>query len=166
MITQDRNAKRRFIEERRNGASRSHAAMFAMFLGLAAFAILFAAQLKAADTITWTPFKDAIFRVDGGDPPPEWNLYRDAHGKGHDSLLLLWGTRYLRLDTKRQVVWELDPKLVTQDKDKVTTPAKEDAGKVLSSDSWLVHDMTQAWRVSFTLTDEKHDLDLNVPWKQ
>ena len=125
-------------------------------------AIVFAASVCAADTITWTSFRASILRVDD-EPPKVWNIYYDTRTKGDDVLLLQWGKRYLRLNTKAKEAREMDPQLFTQKNDKLTSPADAGTGKVLHTDGWIVRNVGSATRVYFELPDENHKIDINLP---
>jgi hypothetical protein len=125
--------------------------------------LIFAAKaLVAAELITWAPFRASILRVDD-EPPKIWNLFYDTRAKGDDVLLLQWGKRYLRLNTKAKEAREMDPQLFTQKNDKLTSSADASAGTVLHTDGWIVRNVGSATRVYFELPDENHKIDINLP---
>lgn len=127
-----------------------------------ALGLVLAGQARGADTVTWISFRASILRIDD-EPPKEWNLYRDSRSRNDEVLLLQWGKRFLRLDTKAQEAREMDPRSFTQEKGKLTSPAGDKSGKVLPTAEWIVRDAGSAWRIYFELTEENHKVDINLP---
>lgn len=158
MITPDRNGRRRCTSTI-VGARRT--AAFASLLAFT-FAIFVAPRVFAADTITWVPFRAILMRVDD-DSAKEWNIWRDAHSKKDEILLIQWNKRYLRLNTKLQQFREIDPQTVTHNQKSVTSPADDSTAKVLPSDNWILRDVGSADRIYFELTAENHKFDINIP---
>jgi hypothetical protein len=158
LITQDRNGRHRFTSS--NIAARKLAS-HALLLTLLA-AIFVAPRIRAADTITWVQFRAIFMRVDD-DSVKEWNIWRDAHAKKDQILLIQWNKRYLQLNTKLQEVREIDPQTITHGEKSVTSPADNSAAKVLPSDNWILRDVGSADRIYFELTAENHKIDINIP---
>lgn len=131
-------------------------------LVVAVLAMALAAHVRAAETITWASFQASILRVDD-EPPKDWNLYRDTRAKGDDVLLLQWGKRYVRLNTRLKEAREMDPQSFTHKSNKLTSPADDGSGKILATAGWIVRDVGSASRVYFELTDENHKIDINLP---
>src|SRR5260370_41014771 len=73
----------------------------------------------AADKITWKPLDQAILSVDG-KAPQFWNVYT---GDKQNQLLLvqLW-KRYLLVDRKQEVVYDIDPKTLAKKGDDLELP--------------------------------------------
>jgi hypothetical protein len=134
-----------------------YAAMFALTL-----AIFGAARLRAADTITWVQFRAIFMRVDD-ESPKEWNVWRDAHSKKDEVLLIQWNKRYLRVHSKSQEVREIDPKTVTQEGKSAASPADDSSARILPTDGWIIRDVGSADRIYFELTGENHRIDINIP---
>lgn len=125
-------------------------------------AIFLAPRIHAADTITWVQFRAILMRIDD-ESPKEWNIWRDAHSKKDEILLIQWNKRYLRLNTKLQQVREIDPQTVEHKEKTVTSPADDGTAKVLPSDNWILRDVGSADRIYFELTAENHKIDINIP---
>jgi hypothetical protein len=161
LITPDRNDRRRFT------SMGTRARRLAAFASLLAFtvAVFLAPRIHAADTITWVPFNAIIMRVDD-DSAKEWNIWRDARAKKDEILLVQWNKRYLRLNTKLQQVREIDPQTIVHKEKSMTSPAEDNAAKLLPSDNWIVRDVGSADRVYFELTAENHKFDINIPHGQ
>ena len=155
MITPDRNGRRRFIN-RRSYSYRSAALL------VLAIAIFVTPIIRAADTISWVQYRAIFMRVDD-ESPKEWNIWRDAHSKKDEVLLIQWNKRYLRINTKLQEVREIDPQTVTHKGDSATSPADYSSAKVLPSDGWILRDVGSADRIYFELTAENHKIDINIP---
>jgi hypothetical protein len=158
LITQDKNVRRRFTSERRY-AYRLAAA--ASLLALAV-AIFITPQISAADTISWVQYRAIFMRIDD-ESAREWNIWRDAHSKKDEVLLIQWNKRYLRLNTKLQEVREIDPQTVTHKDNSASSPADDSSAKVLPSDGWILRDVGSADRIYFELTAENHKIDINIP---
>jgi hypothetical protein len=134
-----------------------YAASIALALG-----IFGAARMAGADTITWVQFRAIFMRVDD-DSPKEWNIWRDAHSKKDEVLLIQWNKRYLRVNSKLQEVREIDPQTVKHEGKSVTSPADDSSAKVLPTDGWVLRDVGSADRIYFELTAENHKVDINIP---
>lgn len=158
MITPDRNGRHRFTNSYCSGRGLAAAAsLFAL-----AVAIFVTPQIRAADTISWVQYRAIFMRVDD-EAPKEWNIWRDAHSKKDEVLLLQWNKRYLRINTKLQEVREIDPQTVTHKNDSATSPADDSSARVLPTDGWILRDVGSADRVYFELTAENHKMDINIP---
>jgi hypothetical protein len=158
LITPGRNARHRFTS--RNGAF--HRLVLCTALFMATEGILAATRVNSADTITWVQFRAVLMRVDD-ESPKEWNLWRDAHSKKDDILLMQWNKRYLRINAKLQEVREIDPQTVVHKDKSVTSPADVSSAKLLPTDGWILRDVGTADRIYFELTAEDHRVDINIP---
>jgi hypothetical protein len=124
--------------------------------------IFLVAHARAADTITWVQFRAVLMRVDD-ESPKEWNLWRDAHSKKDEVLLMQWNKRYLRINTKLQEVREIDAQTVVHKDKSVVSPADDSSSKILPTDGWILRDVGTADRIYFELTGEAHKVDINIP---
>jgi hypothetical protein len=125
--------------------------------------ILFSGILAyAADTILWEPYDKAILRIDG-DPPKVWGLYHSTKGKKDEVLLLLWNKRYLMLNTHDKEVKELDPQTITYKTRRLESPIDDKTATLLPSSEWIVRDVGSAFRIRTILTNEKHEIEINLP---
>jgi len=158
LITQDRNGRRRFTNTR---VGLGELVACVSLLALIA-ALIVTPRIHAADTITWVQYRAIFMRVDD-DSAKEWNVWRDAHSKKDEVLLIQWNKRYFRVNTKLQEVREIDPQSVTHGAKSVTSPADDSTAKVLPSDGWILRDVGSADRIYFELTAENHKIDINIP---
>jgi hypothetical protein len=155
LITPGRNARRHFT----NSAARELAAAAALILAMAIFV---APRVHAADKISWVQYRAVFMRVDD-ESPKEWTIWRDAHSKKDEVLLIQWNKRYLRVNTKLQEVREIDPQTVAHKDNSATSPADDSSAKILPSDGWILRDVGSADRIYFELTAENHKVDINIP---
>jgi len=158
LTTPDRSGRRRSTNGRA-GLRRLLAAvsLFALTLGM-----FLAARTHGAETITWIQFRAVLMRVDD-DSPKEWNLWRDAHSKKDELLLMQWNKRYLRINTKLQEVREIDPQTIVHKEKSVVSPSDDSSAKILATDGWILRDVGTADRIYFELTGEGHKVDINIP---
>ena len=157
MITPDKNGRPRFTNLRNSREITASAAILALTL-----VIFFTPRARAADTITWVQFRAIFMRVDD-ESPKEWNVWRDAHSKKDEVLLIQWNKRYLRVNSKLQEVRDIDPQSVKHADKSVTSPADDSSAKVLATDGWIIRDVGSADRIYFELTSENHRVDINNP---
>jgi hypothetical protein len=125
-------------------------------------AIFGATRMRAADSITWVQFREILMRIDD-ESPKEWNIWRDAHSKKDEILLIQWNKRYLRVNSKLQEVREIDPQSIKREGKSVTSPADDSSAKILPTDGWILRDVGSADRIYFELTAENHKIDINIP---
>ena len=155
MITPGKNARRRFTNDR--GYAGASAALLVF-----AIAIFATPLMRAADTISWVQYRAIFMRVDD-ESPKEWNIWRDAHSKKDEVLLIQWNKRYLRVNTRLQEIREINPQTVTHKDNSATSPADDSSARVLPSDGWILRDVGSADRIYFELTAENHKVDINIP---
>ena len=158
MTTPDRSVKR-LSTNAGAGLRRLSVAAFLLPLTLGIF---LAGHARAADTITWVQFRAIFMRVDD-DSPKEWNVWRDAHSKKDEMLLVQWNKRYLRINTKLQEVREIDPQTLVHKDKSVVSPSDDSSAKILATDGWILRDVGTADRIYFELTTEGHKIDINIP---
>jgi hypothetical protein len=142
--------------------ARLRSSVISGLLVVMALGIVASGRAPAADTITWVQYRAILMRVDD-ESPKEWNLWRDAHSKKDETLLMQWNKRYLRINTKSQEVREIDPQTVTHNPKSVVTPADDSSAKILPTDGWILRDVGTADRIYFELTAEDHKVDINIP---
>ncbi len=171
MTTPDKNARRSSIKRTTLGGRgirfelKFHA--FTLLAHGAFFLIVImlfdaATPMGAADTITWESYPRAILRIDG-DPPKVWGLYHSTRGKKDELILLLWEKRFLRLDTHLKEVMELEAATLTGQSKRLQSPTDDKTAKLLPSGDWIVRDVGSAFRIRMILTEEKHEIEINLP---
>jgi hypothetical protein len=151
LITQDKNAKRCSTKRQRH-----------ILILLAIMLFASGTFTRAADTITWEAYPKAILRIDG-EPPKVWGLYHSTKGKKDEVILLLWNKRYLMLNTHLKEVEELDPQTIVYKTRNLESPNDDKTATLLPSSDWIVRDVGSAFRIRTILTEEKHEIEINLP---
>lgn len=112
------------------------------------------------DRIHWKQLTDSQLKLDG-KPPITWNIYvpEKSHKKSNLVLVLL-GHRYLAIDFKAKIVYQVLPSdLQAQGKDFESGDLlRED--RVVPTDAWTVRDVGPAELVKFTLQDYGREVQL------
>ena len=96
-------------------------------------------------------------------PPLTWNVYQPDKKKDANLVLVLLGRRYLMLDTKAKLVYEVSPaQLQAQGKDlesdNLALPAR-----LIPSTDWTLRDVGPAESIRLTLGDYGRVLDVQLP---
>ena len=120
------------------------------------------ARLSAAKSETFVPYAIAAVRIDG-EPPPEWNLYHESHGKFNELVLLEWGKRFLRLDVHLKEAREIKTDSVKRSKSSVSWTVDDAASAVLPSGEWIYRDVGNVQRLHLALTAEGHEIEIDLP---
>lgn len=129
--------------------------------------------------VAWKPVAMAMLRVDD-HPAKTWRVYRAEKRK--NSLLVQLGARFLMLDVEARTVHELDPTTLARKDDLLewhdrakpaqsnesakrgdSSPAKLPAKKLLPSTGWTMRDVGPMLRITFTLTAEGREFNLQLP---
>ncbi len=118
-------------------------------------------RVSASGTKSFVSYGIAAVRIDG-NPPKEWNLYYESHGKA-EIVLLEWGNRFLLLDASLKLARELKPESVRHNKNSVTWNGDISATTILPSDDWVFRDVGNAKRMHLMLTAESHEIEINLP---
>jgi hypothetical protein len=112
------------------------------------------------DRIHWRQLTDSQLKLDG-KPPITWNIYvpEKSHKKSNLVLVLL-GHRYLAIDFKAKIVYQVLPTdLQAQGKDfESGNLLRED--RVVPTDAWTVRDVGPAELIKFTLKDYGREVQL------
>ena len=108
----------------------------------------------------WKLLSDAQLKLDG-KPPLNWSVYQpEKSQKKNNLVLILLGHRYLALDSKAKLVYQVLPTDLEpqgQDFDSGDLFTKE---RLLPSDSWTVRDVGPAALIKVTLKDYGRELEL------
>jgi len=113
-----------------------------------------------ADRIHWRQLTDSQLKLDG-KPPITWNIYvpEKSHKKSNLVLVLL-GHRYLAIDFKAKLVYQVLPTdLQAQGKDFESGDLFGEE-RLIPSDSWTVRDVGPAELIKFTLKDYGREVQL------
>ncbi|MGC2421730.1 MAG: hypothetical protein WA405_08790 [Candidatus Acidiferrales bacterium] len=123
------------------------------------------AQGDDAGQIYWTQVPDGQLRLDG-KTPLTWNVYQPGKKdkkKGSNLILVLLGHRYLMLDTKARLVYEVRPTdLQAQGQDFQSGDLARPDHLIPSTD-WSDRDVGAAELFRLTLEDYGRVLDVELP---
>jgi hypothetical protein len=118
-----------------------------------------------AGRIEWTQVPDGQLRLDG-KTPLIWNVYQPSKKdkkKGSNLILVLLGHRYLMLDTKARIVYEVQAgDLQAQGQDFESGDLARPAHVVPSTD-WSDRDVGAAELFRLTLDDYGRVLEVELP---
>jgi hypothetical protein len=112
------------------------------------------------DHIRWKQLTDSQLKLDG-KPPLTWNIYQQEKSHKRSNLVLvLLGHRYLAIDFKAKLVYQVLPSdLHAQGKDFESGDLfRED--RLVPTDGWTVRDVGPAELVKFTLKDYGREVEL------
>jgi hypothetical protein len=112
------------------------------------------------DRIRWKQLTDSQLKLDG-KPPLTWNIYQpEKSHKKSNLVLVLLGHRYLAIDFKAKLVYQVLPTdLQPQGKDFESGDLfRQD--RVVPSEAWTVRDVGPAELVRFTLKDYGRQVEL------
>ncbi len=147
---------------RKNMTARKQRAIATFAVLAAAIMIGLPGRVSARGSETFVSYTIAAVQVDG-DPPKEWNLYHEEHTKFNEVVLLQWGKRYLRLDSRAKEVRELKPESVTQKKNSVVWAGDDATSTILPSSDWIFRDAGNVQRLHVVLTAESHTIEVDLP---
>jgi hypothetical protein len=112
--------------------------------------------------IHWKQLPDAQLKLDG-KPPLTWNVYQPEKKKDLYLVLVLLGHRYLALDIKRRVVYEVPLKDLRADGKNFDTGDVMQASHEIPSADWTERDVGPAESIRLTLGDYGRVLEVELP---
>jgi hypothetical protein len=127
----------------------------------------FAATPSGADDSTrmhWVATQGAQVKL-GGKIPIMWNMYQpDKKEKKKDNLvLILLGRRYLLLDTKARLVYEVKLSDLQAEGSDFNSDDLTTKSRLIPTADWNVRDVGPAELVALTLGDYGGELELQIP---
>lgn len=144
----------------------SDSAAFLISLLICVFFMLQASAGAYADTTTvhWQSVTEAQVKVDD-KIPLTWNIYQpDKKNKKQSNLvLILLGHRYLLMDTKAKLVYEVPLSAIhMQDKD-IETEGLPGTARLIPSSDWMFRDVGPAELIDLTMGDYGRTITLALP---
>jgi hypothetical protein len=139
-------------------------ARLAISTAIAGGLLAFAALARANDTgqIHWKQLPDAQLKIDG-KPPLTWNVYQPDKKKESNLVLVLLGHRYLVLDIKSRVVYEVPLTDLRADGKNYQTGDVLQASHQIPSADWTERDVGPAESIKLTLGDYGRVLEVQLP---
>jgi len=130
------------------------------FLGAAA--LLAGADAGAADKYRWKAVTEAQVKIDD-KIPLTWGVYQPDKKKDANLVLVLLGHRWLMLDTKSKLVYQIPlPALKAEGQDYETEDLAQQENIVPSHD-WTDRDVGPAEDIHVTLGDYGRTLEVELP---
>jgi hypothetical protein len=124
--------------------------------------LLACGQARAADKYRWKAVTEAQVKIDD-KIPLTWNIYQPDKKKDANLVLILLGHRWLMLDTKAKLVYQIPlPALKADGKDYETDDLAQ-AGTVVPSTDWTDRDVGPAEDIHVTLGDYGRTLEVELP---
>jgi len=118
-----------------------------------------------AGRIHWSPVPEAQVRLDG-KTPLTWNVYqpdKKDKKKGSTLILVLLGHRYMMLDTKARVIYEVQPADVQAQGEDLESGDLAQPERLIPSTDWSDRDVGAAELFRLTLEDYGRVLDVELP---
>ncbi|MGA2482756.1 MAG: hypothetical protein ABSF92_06530 [Candidatus Acidiferrales bacterium] len=146
------------LETARDRNVKRIAGLLVLFLLIAGTALLTAAP----STITWKPLDLAILTLDG-KAPKTWNAYR---AEKHDAWILvkLW-RRYLFLDLREQVVYDIDPQKLKPKGDAFEWSEADRPSTPVAISGWDARSVGPMRRIRFKFGANGSILEIQLPQK-
>lgn len=126
--------------------------------------VLFAtgSEASAAERYHWKQVTEAQVKI-GDKVPLTWNIYQPDKKKDANLILMLLGHRWLMLDTKAKLVYQVQPTaLQAQGKDYESDDLAK-SGAIVPSSEWTDRDVGPAEDIHLTLGDYGRVLELELP---
>jgi hypothetical protein len=124
-----------------------------------------AGRLGAADTgnYHWKPVAEAQLKIDG-KPPLAWNVYQPEKKKGSSVVLLLLGRRYIAIDFKAKLAYQVLPASIQKRGDDIESGDLRISSQLIPSTAWSERDVGPAELIEFTLKDYgAHVIEVSLP---
>ncbi len=128
----------------------------------AAAVLVTAAGAQCAERYHWRAVTEGQVKIDD-KIPLTWNVYQPDKKKDANLVLLLLGHRWLLLDTKAKLVYQVSPgDLKAQDKD-YDSADLANASAIVPSTNWTDRDVGPAEDIHITLGDYGRVLEVELP---
>ena len=125
-------------------------------------ALLAGGQADAAEKYRWKAVTEAQVKIDD-KIPLTWNVYQPDKKKDANLVLILLGHRWLMLDTKAKLVYQIPlPALKADGKDYETDDLAH-AENIVPSHDWTDRDVGPAEDIHVTLGDYGRTLEVELP---
>jgi len=137
-------------------AGRTAKSTLAVFVASA----LLAVSLLAAGRVYWRLDDTAHLKIED-HIPRTWAVYRADKRK--NLVLVLLVHRYLAIDMKARIVYEIDPKSLTARGDDFESDEPDGIGRTIPTLEWTDRDVGPAERIQITLGDYGKMIEVELP---
>lgn len=143
-------------------ARRLLAGRVAVVPALVLLALAASAKANDGERVHWKSVDRAQLKVDD-KAPLTWNVYRPDKKKVTNQVLLLLGRRYIALDTKAKLAYQVFPSDLSVNGSDVESGDLFKSDRVLPSGDWIVRDVGPAERVQLRLKDYGRLIEVILP---
>src|SRR5258706_7089828 len=120
---------------------------------------LAASSRHSAEKNVWKPVEFAIVRFND-DAATSWNIY---HGENRGVLLVRLWKRYMLVDVKEQLVYDVDPTKVKPQGQNVEWSPSDISDQPVETTEWKIRDVGPMERVRFRFGKTGSYLDIQIP---
>lgn len=126
--------------------------------------LAFAPSAKANDgeRVHWKSVDRAQLKIDD-KAPLTWNVYLPDKKKVTNQVLVLLGRRYIALDTKAKLAYQVYPSDLSVNGSDVESGDLFKSDRVLPSSDWIVRDVGPAERIQLRLKDYGRMIEVMLP---
>lgn len=129
---------------------------------VALLAIALVVAANDGERVHWKPIDRAQLKIDD-KPPLTWNVYRPDNKKVTNQVLVLLGKRYIALDTKAKLAYQVLPADLSINGSDVESGDLFKSERVLPSSDWVVRDVGPAERIQVRLKDYGRLIEVMLP---
>jgi len=129
---------------------------------LALMTIAPAATANDGERVHWKLVERAQLKIDD-KPPLTWSVYRPDKKKVTNQVLVLLGKRYIALDTKAKLAYQVFPADLSINGSEVESGDLFKSERVLPSSDWVVRDVGPAERIQLRLKDYGRMIEVMLP---
>lgn len=122
------------------------------------------AMARAGDSgkIHWKSVPEGQLKIDD-KTPLTWNVYQPDKKKDAYLVLILLGRRYIALDMKSKIAYQVYPGDVQKQGDDLESDDLRKPDRVIPSKDWTLRDVGPAELVRFTLEDYGRTVEVALP---
>jgi hypothetical protein len=110
----------------------------------------------------WKPVTEGQLKIDG-KIPLTWNIYQPDKKKDANFVLALLGHRWLMLDIKAKVVYQVLPTDLHAQEQDYESDELAQSSAIIPSSEWTDHDVGPAEDIHVTLGDYGRVLEIELP---
>ena len=118
--------------------------------------------MSAADRYRWKAVTEGQVKIDD-KIPITWNIYQPDKKKDANLVLILLGHRWLMLDTKGKMVYQVQPGDVQAQGQDYESDDLAKPNAVIPTTDWIDRDVGPAEDIHVTLGDYGRTLELELP---
>ena len=110
----------------------------------------------------WKSVPEGQLKIDD-KTPLTWNVYQPDKKKDAYLVLILLGRRYIALDMKAKLAYQVYPGDVQKQDDDLESDDLRKPDRIIPSKDWTLRDVGPAELVNFTLEDYGRTIEVSLP---